>query len=97
MGNKKGKVKLQLKTGGTPDRMDIYSGGKRILSTCPTNVTSFPKCNTPAECYRATGQETFEDYYFDFDPANGEFIELLMTGWCTDPRTSWVVKMGCPE
>jgi len=98
MENRKGKVKIQLASGGTPDRMDVYLGGKRILSTCPASVTGFPKCNTPPECYRATGQNTrFEDYFFDYDPKDGEFVELLMTGWCTDPKTSWIVRMGCPQ
>lgn len=99
MGDKKGKVRLKLSTGAVGDRMDVRFGGRYILSTCGPLLrpSQYPKCSSPAECFPTTGAYQFRDYTFDYDPAISKFVEVYTLGFCSQPQTVWIVRMGCPE
>jgi hypothetical protein len=98
LGPKKGRVKVSISTGNLGDRMDIKFGGKYVLSTCTLpKPGQFPKCNSPAECFLRTGNDRYNTYYFDYDPAVSSFAEVYMLGFCNQNRTLWQIILGCPE
>jgi hypothetical protein len=98
LGAKKGRVKVTISTGNLGDRMDIKFGGKYVLSSCTLpKPGQFPKCSSPAECFLRTGNDRYNTYYFDYDPAVSTFAEVYMLGFCNQNRTLWQIILGCPE
>ncbi len=97
LGDKAGKVKVLFNTGGIGDRMDVRYNGRYIISTCPALLENwqFPKCNAPAECFLRNGNE-FTEFTFDYDPAVSKTLDIIVTGYCSDPQTLWDLKVECP-
>jgi hypothetical protein len=97
MGEKKGKVKIGLITYTIGDRLDVKYNGEYVISTCYSpKKGSYPKCNSPAECFPITDQ-TYRYFYMNYDPAISRFIEVYVLGYCELPDTEWIVEVGCPE
>jgi hypothetical protein len=97
MGEKKGKVKIGLITYTIGDRLDVKYNGEYVISTCYSpKKGSYPKCNSPAECFPITDQ-TYRYFYMNYDPAISRFIEVYVLGYCELPDTKWIVEVGCPE
>ncbi len=97
LGDKAGKAKILLNTGGIGDRMDARYNGRYVVSTCPSLLEpwQFPKCDSPAECFPRNGS-LFTEYTFDYDPAVSKTLEIFVTGYCSDPQTLWDLKVECP-
>lgn len=98
LGAKKGKVKLQFKTGTIGDRLDVKYNGVYVMSTCETvpGKGKYPKCSDPASCFIITGEVT-KTFLIDYDPAKSRFIEVYVMGFCDLPKTRWDLNVGCPE
>jgi hypothetical protein len=97
LGEKAGKVKVRFITYAVNDRLEIRHGGKYVVSSCPTipDNASYPRCSDD-NCFIITNKD-WREFFFDFDPRNGPFVEVIVLGWCGNTITGWSVNVGCPE
>jgi hypothetical protein len=98
LGEKPGKVKISFNTGPIPDRMEIIYNQKNIISTCPVlpDDFKFPSCSEEG-CFTIIPDQKWRDYFFDYNPDNGKYLQIIVLGWCSDPKTGWGIRVSCPE
>ena len=98
LGQKPGRVRIGFHTGPIPDRLEIVYNGKNIFSTCPVLPSdfSFPKCNEDG-CFTIVPNNGWKEFFMDYHPDNGQYIQVMVLGWCTHPQTGWGISISCPE
>jgi len=100
LGDKKGKVKVSFRTHEIGDRFDLKYNNKYLLSTGTIlSEGRYPRCitpNGPSQGFIITNN-TFKDYFFDYDPKISKELTFYALGSCNDARTSWDITISCPN
>lgn len=101
MTDKKGKVKISIRTGFIGDRIDVKQGSNWIFSTGTLLLPNrFPNCNSDGFISTSSNQGEagpFQSFLFDYDPKNGQILDVFGYGNCGNSNSEWTAILYCPQ